>query len=195
MQKDPEVTFRDVEASDALRQKIDQRIARLERYVDEIIGCRVVVDTPHRHKKKGKIYRVSIDVTVPGDEIVVNRNPEDDHSHEDVYVSVRDAFEAAERQLKEYASRRRGDDKRHRGDSTSSTQGTVSRLFPEEDYGFITPRLGSGHVYFHANSLVDADFQEIEVGTPVRYHEEEGDEGPQASTVHVLGEQETVPGS
>lgn len=190
MQKEPEIVFRDIEKSDAVRDKIEDRIERLERYSDDLIGCRVVVETPHRHKHKGKIYKVSVEVTVPGDEIVANRHPEDDHSHEDVFVAVKDAFKAAERQLKEWAERRRGEVKKH----DSLPRGTVSRLEPDEDHGFITPRLGSGHVYFHRNALVGGDFEELDVGTPVEYHEEEGEKGPQASTVHVVGEQGTVPG-
>ena len=169
MKKQPEISFRDIEPSPVVESKIQERIERLERYTDEIIGCRVV-----------------------GEDIFVSRNPEDDHSHEDIYVSIRDAFDAAERQLKKYAEQRRGQVKRH---GEELPVGTVSRLFEDEHYGFITPRTGSGHVYFHANALVDAAFDSLEVGTQVRFHEEEGDEGPQASTVHVLSDQETVPGS
>ena len=190
MQQPPTISFRDIDASDAVEQKIRDRIERLERYVSEIISCRVVVETPHRHKKKGKIFKTSIDISVPGSEIVVNRNPEDDHSHEDIYVSIRDAFAAAERQLKEYAERQRGEVK----SSARPPEGVVDRIFPDEGYGFIDPRTGGAHVYFHENAVVDASFEELEVGSPVRFVVEEGDEGPQASSVHVLSEQETVPG-
>lgn len=193
MQQEPEIAFRGVESSDVVEAKIRERIERLERYVDDIISCRVVVDTPHRHKKKGKIYQVAIDISVPGDLIVVNRNPEDDHSHEDVYVSIRDAFSAAERQLKEYAERRRGQTKAK--SSSAGAEGTVSRLFPAEGYGFITPNEGGAHVYFHENAVVDGSIDDMEVDTPVRYHEEPGEEGPQASSVHILSEQERVPGT
>lgn len=191
MQKQPEIVFRDIESSDAIRSKIEVRIERLERYTDDLIGCRVVVETPHKHQKQGRIYQVAVDLTVPGDEIVANRHPGDDHSHEDVYVALGDAFDAAERQLKEWAERRRGAVKEH----ATRPQGTISRLEPDEDHGFITPRTGSGHIYFHRNALIDAGLEDLEVGDPVEYHEEEGEKGPQASTVHVLSDTETVPGS
>lgn len=194
MKKDPEIAFRDIDASEAVEAKIRERIERLERYTDELIGCRVVVETPHRHQNKGKIYKVSLELSVPGENIFVNRNPEDDQSREDIYVSIRDAFNAAERQLKEFSERRRGQTKQPQPDTVIS-RGTVSRLFPDEDYGFITPKTGGAHIYFHANAIVDEEFESLEVGTPVRFHEEEGDEGPQASSVHVLSEQETIPGS
>lgn len=190
MKQSPSITFRDIDRSDAVEQKIRNRIDRLERYGSEIISCQVVVETPHRTRKSGKIYKVSVDLTVPGDEIVVNRNPEDDQSHEDVYVAIRDAFDAAERQLKEYAERRRGDVKR----PNQPPPGVVDRLFPDEDYGFIDPKTGGAHVYFHRNSLVGASFDDLEEGTPVRFTEEAGDEGPQATSVHVLSDASVVGG-
>lgn len=191
MQNEPEISFRDIEPSDAVRSKIQERIERLERYSDDLIGCRVVVGTPHKSKSKGRIYQVSINLEIPGKDLVANRHSEEDHSHEDIYVAIRDAFDAIERQLKEWSEKRRGQVKKH----DSQPQGTVSRLEPDEDHGFITPRTGSGHVYFHRNAVLGADFEDLEVGTPVKYHEEEGDEGPQASTVHVLSDVETIPGS
>ncbi len=191
MQKDPEIVFHHVDRSDAVEQKIRDRLERLERYGDTIVSCRVVVDQPHRHKNKGNIFKVGVELKVPGKQLIVNHSPEDDHSHEDLYVAIRDAFDAAERQLKEYGERRRGDGERREG----PPRGTVARLFPDEGYGFITPQTGSGHVYFHENSIVNDAFESLEVGTPVRYHEEEGEEGPQASSVHVLGKHQTVPGS
>lgn len=191
MKQPPTITFRDIEASDAVEQKIRDRIERLERYVSEIISCRVVVETPHRHKHKGKIYKVSIDISVPGDEIVVNRNPEDDHSHEDLYVTVRDAFQAAERQLKEYAERQRGEVKQQ----AAPPPGVVDRIFHDDGYGFIDPKEGGEHIYFHENAVVTGAFDEMDVGTPVRYSSEEGEKGPQASSVHVLSDQEMVPGN
>lgn len=192
MQQDPELVFHNVDRSDAVEQKIRERLERLERYADEIISARVVVDCPHRHKRTGNLYQVGIEVGLPGEDVHVHRNSDDDHSHEDVYVAIRDAFDAAERQLKRRTETRRGDSRRQR---SGLTQGAVARLFPDEGYGFITPQAGNGHVYFHEHAIVDGDFEDLEVGTPVRYHEDEGEEGPQASTVHVLGEQETIPGT
>lgn len=191
MQKDPEIVFHKVDRSDALEQKISQRIERLERYADNIISCRVAVDCPHRHKNKGNLYDVAVELKVPGKQLVVNRSPDDDHSHEDVYVAIRDAFDAAERQLKEYSDRQKNEVKTPEG----PPRGTVARLFPDDGYGFITPQTGSGHVYFHQNAVVNESFEALEVGTPVRFNEEEGEDGPQASAVHVLGRHQTVPGT
>ena len=102
-----QVTFRGLEHSKAVEAKIREKASRLDRFFQRITMCSVVVESPHNHHKKGKIYRVSVHVTVPGDELVVSREHPTDHAHEDLYVAVRDAFDAMLRQLEHYAARRR----------------------------------------------------------------------------------------
>ncbi|MCZ7653225.1 MAG: HPF/RaiA family ribosome-associated protein [Rhodocyclaceae bacterium] len=74
------------------------------------MGCHVTVELPHKHHHQGKQHNVRIDIKVPGSEIVVNRD-----KHEDIYVALRDAFDAAKRQVEEYGRRQRGDAKHHAG--------------------------------------------------------------------------------
>lgn len=95
-----------METSEAVEERIRERTARLERLHDRMTSCNVVVQAPHRHQQKGKLYEVHIHVRVPGEEIVVNREGPHDHGHEDVYVAVRDAFAAMERRLEDFARRR-----------------------------------------------------------------------------------------
>ena len=94
-----QISFRDISHSDAVEDRIREKVAKLETYTDRIISCRVVVEAPHRQPKKGTLYHIRVDLTLPGEEIVVDRDP-DDHAHEDVYIAIRDAFEAVRRQLK-----------------------------------------------------------------------------------------------
>lgn len=100
------ITFRDIPPSEAVEQRIRQRAERLERVNGRITSCHVVVEAPHRHHKKGFAYNVRIDLTLPGHEIVVNREPAQRSSHQDLYVAVRDAFDAAHRQLEEHSRKR-----------------------------------------------------------------------------------------
>jgi ribosomal subunit interface protein len=93
-----------MDPSDAVEERIRERAARLERFHDRITSCNVFVEVPHRHHQKGQLYEVHIHVRVPGDEIVVRRDGA--HGHEDVYVAVRDAFAAMERQLEDFVRRR-----------------------------------------------------------------------------------------
>jgi ribosomal subunit interface protein len=171
-----------MDPSKAIEAKIRERAERLDRFFDGIMSCRVVVEAPHAHHHKGKLYHVRIDLTVPNNELVVNRRNDGNHAHEDVYVAIRDAFKALQRQLEEYAGRLRGEVKTHE----ASPHGEVVRLFPEDGYGFI--RTATGHeLYFHKNSVLDDAFGKLAVGSEVRFSEEAGERGPQASSVSMIG--------
>lgn len=115
-----EISFRNMDPSPAVEARIREKAAKLERFHDRIIGCTVVVEAPHRHHHKGKLYSVHIDISVPGkDHLIVDRAKPTDQAHEDVYVALRDAFNAAVRQLEDYTQRMRGDVKSH-----SASRGT-----------------------------------------------------------------------
>ncbi len=188
MQLPPQITFRDFEPSDAVEAKIRTRLARLGRYYERIMGCRVVVEAPHRRHHQGKHYHVRIDLTVPGGELVVNREPPEHDAYEDVYVAIRDAFDAAERRLEDYARRQRGALKTH----VAAPAARVARLFPADGYGFLeTP--DRTEIYFHRNSVLHDAFGQLQVGDEVEFVEELGDKGPQASTVRIAG-QRRAPG-
>jgi ribosome-associated translation inhibitor RaiA len=116
MQRPVQINFHGLEHSDAVAQRIRDKAGDLEKLFDRIISCRVTVETPPQHHRHGGTFAVHIDLRVPDDEIVVSREPGRDHAHEDVYVAIRDAFEAAARQLESYARRRRGEVK-HRDPS------------------------------------------------------------------------------
>lgn len=99
MQIPLQISFRDISHSDAVEERIREKVEKLEQYTDRITSCRVVVEAPHRQQTKGNLFHIRVDLTLPGEEIVVARDP-DDHAHEDVYIAIRDAFEAVRRQLK-----------------------------------------------------------------------------------------------
>jgi ribosome-associated translation inhibitor RaiA len=106
MQIPVQITFRDMAPSPALEASIRERAAKLEQF-GEVNSCRVAVQEPHRHSHKGTHFHVRIDVTLPGDEIVVARTPATHEAHEDAYVAVREAFETMYRQLNEWVRKRR----------------------------------------------------------------------------------------
>ena len=113
MQLPPQITFHNLEPSTAIEGVVREKIAKLEEFCDRITGCRVVVEIPHRHHEHGNLYQVRIDLTVPGEEIVVNREAPPHTQYRDVHVAIRDAFDAARRKLEEYVRRRRYDVKTH----------------------------------------------------------------------------------
>lgn len=113
MQLPLQISFRGVSRSLAIESNIRAHVARLERHCDRITSCRVIVESPHRRHHQGNVYHVGIHLTVPGDELVVSHEPAEDHAHEDAYVTLRDAFDAARRRLEDHARRQRGAVKMH----------------------------------------------------------------------------------
>ena len=170
-----QITFRDIEHSEALEAHIHEKAEKLETFFEPIMSCRVVVEMPHQHKHQGKFFNVRIDIGVPGREIVVNRDRD-----EDVYVALRDGFEAAKRQLKDYAHRLHGDTKAHQPEHL----GEVARVFPDAGYGFIR-RTDGDELYFNADNLVNITLDQLREGVTVKFIEEAAAEGLQAKRVSV----------
>jgi cold shock CspA family protein/ribosome-associated translation inhibitor RaiA len=169
--------------SEALRQRIEREAAKLERFSDRITACRVAVIGRSGRHQQGGLYKVRIQIVMPGrDDVMIDRNPEEDHAHEDPYVAVRDAFNAARRRLQDHERRFEGRVKSHE----PPPHGVIASLVPEQDYGFIETSDGR-ELYFHRNAVMNGDFDKLEPGTEVRFAESEGDKGPVASAVHLIG--------
>ena len=199
MQLTPTITFRGIDSSTALEAEIRRRIGKLETYCHSIMGCRVLVEPAQRHHETGNRYHVRIDLTVPGEELVVaheaslhaaaqdidaakvTREAEPDPERKHAYVAVREAFDIARRQLQDYARRHRGTVKA----AARQPRGRVVQLFPTDEYGYI--EASDGHeVYFHKRSVLANAFDRLTVGSTVSFAEEPGEKGPQASTVKLL---------
>lgn len=102
-----QISFRNVEPSEATEANIREHAERLGRFHRRIKRCRIVAEAPHRHHHKGKLWHFRIEVDLPGGEVVINHESHDKHEHEDFYVAARDAFKAAERKLEGRAKRQR----------------------------------------------------------------------------------------
>ncbi|KPK16012.1 MAG: 30S ribosomal protein S30 [Myxococcales bacterium SG8_38] len=185
MQQPLQITFKEMEPSAAIETWVRENATKLEKFYEPIVHCHVVVEAPHRHSHRGRLYDVRIDITVPGGEIVVSHQGPKDQAHEDVYVALRDAFRAARRQLQDVARKQRKEVKSH----DLPTHARVTKLFPADDYGFIEGE-DALEIYFHRNAVLDDAFDALSVGSVVRYvlAEGEGQAGPQASTVELIGE-------
>ena len=108
MQIPLQISLHGIEHSDALYNSIREKAEKLDHYYERIMNCRVVLELAGRHKRHGKQFVVRIDLKVPGDEIVIT------HQHdEDLKIALRDAFDAARRRLEDYARNQRGDVKQH----------------------------------------------------------------------------------
>jgi len=187
MQTPLRISYRDVGSSEAIEDRVRQHVDKLEHVFPRLTSCHVVIEAPHRHQQQGKLYHIVVHLIVPGGEIVVGREPHQHHAHEDIYVALRDSFDAARRQLEDHARLRGGQVKSHE----TPPHGRIVRLLAAEGYGFIATPDGR-EVYFHRNSVVNGDFDKLEEGTEVRFSEEIGEKGPQATTVHIIGKHHLV---
>ncbi|MGR9014950.1 MAG: HPF/RaiA family ribosome-associated protein [Gammaproteobacteria bacterium] len=174
-----QITFRGIPHSDAVEAKIREKASKLDKFHSHIMSCRVAVEAEHHRHHQGNQYHIRIDITTPRKELIISREHHDKQAYEDVYVAIRDAFNAAVRQLEDYARIQRGKVKTHDLEST----GTVIRLLPNKDHGFIAA-IDGREIYFHRNSVAGSGFDTLKVDDKIRYIEEIDDLGPQASIVY-----------
>jgi cold shock CspA family protein len=173
-----EITAHHFKLDDGLESLIRERAQGLEKFYPRLIRCHVTIEGPGNHHRTGGPYDVRVDLSVPRKELVVTRQ-----TGEDIAVVVRDAFDAARRQLQDFAQLQRRDIKNHEG----PPEGTISKLFGDRGYGFIATADGR-EVYFHRNSVLGPGFDDVKLGDRVRFAEEQGAQGPQASSVTIVQE-------
>lgn len=184
-----QITYRDMDPTPGMEAAIRDKIDHLVRYHARIQRCHVVVESPHQSAAQNpKSFRVLFDITVPGKSLAASKDPQDKPEHRDFYVALKDAYEAARKQLAVDRGKRRGDTKVH----DVPPHGRVSKMFPGDDHGFVFMPDGT-EVYFHKNAVIDEDWESIEVGDEVRLVVQDGTEGPQASTVKLIGKHHLPP--
>lgn len=179
MQTPLEIAFHNMQPSDAVEAEIRKRAEKLDKMYDRLVGCRVSVEGLHKQHRTGNVYEVHIELMVPGQNLVVSREPhraKERFANPDVYASVREAFKAAERQLIDFKERQRGEVKPH----DPMLPGRIAQM--DRDHGFLTTPTGT-QLYFHRNSVMDNGFDDLKPGDPVRFIEATGDTGPTASKV------------
>lgn len=123
MTNEIQVVFHNIDQTESINDAVNKRIQKLERYCDDIIAGRVVLDSPHNNHHKGRVYSVGLEIHTPNKEVRVNQEQHDNHAHEDLYIAIRDAFNAAERQLKSV-------DKKHRG---APSHRDLNEFIPPQD--------------------------------------------------------------
>ncbi|MDX2229114.1 MAG: HPF/RaiA family ribosome-associated protein [Leptolyngbyaceae cyanobacterium bins.349] len=181
-----EVTYRDVERSDAIDTLIQEKLAKLERLCSYINSCHIAIEKVHDRPSHGSPYRVRIDLTLPPNhELVADSNPGDTNQHVALDTVIRDAFSKMERQLKAQTRQQREAEKAQINTDPQDTTALVTKIFREQGYGFIKA-LDGEDIYFHRNSVIHDDFDRLEVGTGVRYVATMGEQGPQATTVQIV---------
>lgn len=190
MQTELQITFRDFSSTETLDARIRERAAKLDHLFPKITACHVTVEEPHQRHQQGRKFRCRIDLVVPNAELVA-QNADESPAREDAMAAIDECFGEAERLLEDYAERSRWDVKQH--DRTPHAR--VKKLIPGDGpgsaYGFLETHDGR-EIYFHEHSVLNGNYRKLQIGTEVRFAEEEGDKGPQASTVAVTKRRSTV---
>lgn len=174
-----QITFRDIPHSEAVKTHIDEKIEKLSQFSDRIISCHVVVELANKRKHQGNLHNIRLTVTVPGKELISKYN-----EREDLYVSIRDAFEDMVRQLETYEEHLRGEVKNHQ---TALLSGKIARLFNGDGFGFIESLDGT-EFYFNAGHVINPSFDKLNVGMPVQFVEHNDVNGLQARRVKGIEE-------
>lgn len=188
MQTPLQLSWRHLRVDEAVVAQVREEVERLGRYSSRITGCAVTLEAPsHHHRRSGAQYRVRIELTVPRARLVVARNPPKTAAHADLDATVRAAFREARRKLQDHVRRLDARVKAHRPPALAE----VARLLPEQGHGFLTTEDGR-EIYFHERSVLRAGFAGLRVGSAVRFVEEAGEEGPQASTVRPVAARRRV---
>lgn len=185
MQISPQISFRHMAYSPAIATVVREKVSKLERFYSRITSCRVIIEPSNRRRQQGNLYHIRVEVTVPGADLVASRDPSEHLAHEDIYVSIQDSFDAIRRQIEDYVRIHFRGKQRHR---ETPPHAWVAKLFPYEDYGFLETADGR-EIYFHRNSVLNKHFDDLKIGTEVRFAEEQGEKGPQASTVDLVGKE------
>lgn len=171
-----QITLRDdLPHSAGVETHIKEKTLNLDHYCDNIISCHVVLELANKNHLTGNLFNTRITVTVPGKELNSNRN-----DHENMFTSIKLAFDDMTRQLEEYNKQGKGRVKNH----DPIISGTVARLM-NDGFGFIESADGTEY-YFNESHLINGNYGKLAVGTPVHFTEFTGKEGLQARKIKVI---------
>jgi cold shock CspA family protein len=183
MQVEPEITYKGFEASERIRARVEKELRKLEAHHHRITACKVIVQDASGRRRTGDLAEVTLHVVMPGArEIAVSNRQDDAGAHSDVMVAIRDAFAAAERQLRMLKP-----DPRAEARTPARLSGMVARFIAGEPAGFITVEDGTDY-YFHAREVTGEKFSILTVGEAVTFRPDEGEKGPMARAVHRRGQ-------
>lgn len=189
MAENVRITYRHFSSSEALEARVREGVNKLYEFFPKITKCDVALEL-HHAQRQGHTFRCRVDLVVPNAEIVAQNSEAGDASG-DVYVALGEVFDEATRQLQDYVRRARWDVKQHE----HTPHARVAKLMigdgPGTRYGFLETHDGR-EIYFHEHSVLHGKYDDLEIGTEVRFAEEEGEKGPQASTVVATKRRSTV---
>jgi ribosome-associated translation inhibitor RaiA/cold shock CspA family protein len=188
MQVPLEIAFHNIDRSDWAEQEIRARVADLEQMYDRLTSCRVRVDQRANNSNGTIPPVVHIELGIPGHkDLVVSHEP--DHlqrkfQRPDLHNAINEAFRIAERRVLDLKEQRDGRTKEAHHDASNQSLGQIAEIDSAGEFGFLMTKEG-GLLYFHRNSMLSGNFDELRRGDEVHYVEDTGDTGPVASKVRI----------
>ena len=183
METPAKIDFQGTVLNEHIRQAVVAHIAALEKRFGRIISCRISVGGPSARHRNGGQYEIAIFLALPdGREVTIDRTADEDERFADPAFAVNDAFKRARRRLQDEVRRMRRDIKAH----AEPPLATVAGIDRTGGFGFLKTTDGR-EIYFHRNSVLDGGFDKLDAGQRVVFAEEDGEKGPQASTVRIAG--------
>jgi cold shock CspA family protein/ribosome-associated translation inhibitor RaiA len=188
MQAPIEIAFQHFEPSEEIRAEVAKQAKRLEKFSDRITSCHVAIAGPETRHRQGELYKVDVRIAMPERrDVMVTRARGDAPEREHPLVAIREAFDAAVRQVEDVTRDMRGQVKDHQVESRlGENHGRVTKFLAGEDCGFIETADGR-EIYFHRNAVLGGAFDRLTVGAEVRFVEEQGVKGAQSSAVRLVG--------
>jgi ribosome-associated translation inhibitor RaiA/cold shock CspA family protein len=188
MQVPLEIAFHNIERSEPAENEIRARVAHLEKIYERLASCRVRIDQRAKDVTGTIPPVVRIELGIPGRvDLVVSHEPDHllrKYKHPDLHKAIIEAFRVAERQLLDLKEQREGRTKAPHHDSGNQSLGQVADIDGGGEFGFLLTKEG-GLLYFHRNSVLTGDFEQLRRGDEVYYVENVGDTGPIASKVRA----------
>ncbi len=206
MQVPPEISVKGFKMTPAVEKLLEKQIDRLEKVCDYITSVRVAIEKEQNRHQTGNPYRIRLDIRVPPNHELVTKHQSVIHKdmrvppkneaepeaalnrlpklpkYEVLSTAIRNTFDSARRQLEKLVELQRKNVKNH---PNNQVMGYVEKINRDEDYGFIRSNDGQ-QVYFHKNSTLHDEWERLQVGTGVRFVEEEGEKGLQASSLELV---------
>ena len=193
MQAPIEIAFQHCEPTEEIQAEIAKQAKRLEKFSDRLTSCHVAIVGPQTRHRQGELFKIDIQIAMPEHhDVMVTRARGDAPEREHPLVAIREAFDAAVRQIEDVTRDMRGQVKDHQVKGRpAESLGRVTKFLAGEDCGFIETAEGR-EVYFHRNAVVGGAFDRLSVGSEVRFVEEQGVKGAQSSAVRLVGKPHAV---
>lgn len=179
MQRDPIITWRNVQRSDAVEAIIRKRIEAVEKFCPNAVGLRITLDSPQKQRHAARGFDVRLHLELPGPDLNVARTVRQGHAADDIIRAVNATFSALEQRIKETRRVMTGQEVKHH---PPILHGEIIELEPELGYGFVRADDGR-EVYFQKDGLVTDAWDDLAMGARLRFREQDGEKGPFAVDV------------